>query len=390
MSKNAMLSVTAVMLVLFFAPVEASAHRLGESYIFLQIRKNHIEGRIELHTEDADSKFELDQDGDGKVSSDEITAKIDVIRTYVSERFRIGDGTSDYAMTVKDGFTLLQLNIGDFIQLEFSTDSIAQIPNEIDLGYEVFFDHNDSQIGLLVMEVNERLQLRNDDETVSLVFESTEPTQTLDLTKPPRRGTLTRFIWEGVWHIWIGLDHILFLVALLLASVMNRESKPWQPVETFRSGLWNVVKIATIFTVAHSITLGLAATGVLSFPSWIVESIIAVSIIIAAFDNMVPLFGRRIAVIVFLFGLFHGLGFASVLGHLALSQKSLFKTLLGFNVGVELGQIAIICVVFPILFKLRELKAYRPLVLYGGSVVLILLGLNWVIDRSLGITILEI
>ena len=390
MSKNAFLSVAALTLLLHFGSTTANAHRLGESYIFLQIRQELIEGRIELHTEDADSKFELDQDSDGKVSSEEIEAKLDTIRTYVSERFRIGDGTSDYSVEIKPGFTLLQLSIGDFIQLDFSTSTIANMPNEIELTYEVFFDHSDAQTGLLVMEVNEKLQLKNDDETVSLVFEPSEPTQMLDLTKPPRRGTLARFIWEGVWHIWIGLDHILFLVALLLASVMNRETTPWQPVETFRSGLWNVVKIATIFTVAHSITLGLAATGVVSFPSWIVESIIAVSIMIAAFDNIVPLFGKRISLIVFVFGLFHGLGFASVLGHLALSQKSLFTTLLGFNVGVELGQIAIICVVFPILFKLRNLKLYRPLVLYGGSVVLILLGLNWVIDRSLGITILEI
>lgn len=155
----------------------------------------------------------------------------------------------------------------------------------------------------------------------------------------------------------------------------------------FKSALWGVLKVVTLFTVAHSITLALASLRIVTLPGFIVESIIAASIVIAAVDNIRPIFGRRIGWIVFGFGLFHGLGFASVLSHLTLSQASLVTTLLGFNVGVEIGQVVIIAAVFPILFALRKAKWYPNGVQRGLSVLLIALGSAWMIERLFDVTI---
>ena len=96
------------------------------------------------------------------------------------------------------------------------------------------------------------------------------------------------YLCEGVWHIWIGFDHILFLLSLLLPSVLVLTNRNWQPAERFRDTFWDVFKVVTSFTVAHSITLSLAALSVISLPSRLVESTIALSVLLAALNNLRP------------------------------------------------------------------------------------------------------
>ena len=199
-------------------------------------------------------------------------------------------------------------------------------------------------------------------------------------------GTVAlHFLWQGVLHIWIGIDHILFLVVLLLPAVLKREDNQWKPVESFPIAMWNVVKIVTVFTIAHSITLGLAALEYVRLPGALVESIIAASIVLVAANNIVPKFKEGSAVIIFLFGLFHGMGFASVMGEIPFRMQSIFKILVGFNIGVELGQLAIVAGAFVILYALRNVKAYQPIVLRGGSAVAGLVATFWFIERAFGL-----
>lgn len=157
------------------------------------------------------------------------------------------------------------------------------------------------------------------------------------------------------------------------------------PVAGFTGAFWNVFKIVTIFTVAHSITLCLASLGIITLPSQLVESIIALSIVLVAFNNIVPTFRDRTWVILFLFGLFHGLGFASVMQHLPYRVGNLNKVLIGFNVGVELGQMAIVAAVFPIMYFLRKTSFYKPVFLVGGSIVLIAIASYWFVERAFGL-----
>ena len=189
------------------------------------------------------------------------------------------------------------------------------------------------------------------------------------------------FTKEGVWHIWIGIDHILFLVALLLPSVLRFEHGKWQPTSGFKEAFFNVFKVVTSFTLAHSITLTLAALDIVTMPSRFVESVIALSVVLAALNNIFPLISHRVWTVAFGFGLIHGFGFANVLANLQLPTEILAIALLSFNLGVELGQIAIVGAFFPIIFILRERLFYQPIILCLGSCVIVVISSAWIIDR---------
>jgi hypothetical protein len=194
-----------------------------------------------------------------------------------------------------------------------------------------------------------------------------------------------------VLHIWMGFDHLLFLLSLLLPAVLVRSRVPgatWTGAPTFRHAFWDVFRVVTAFTVAHSITLSLAALGVVSLPSRLVESAIAASVVLAALNNVRPVvFGGR-WIIAFAFGLIHGFGFASVLADLGLPRDSLLLALVAFNVGVELGQLAIVAVFLPIAYALRDTWLYRRVILAGGSLLVAVLAALWLAERALDTTLL--
>ncbi len=193
---------------------------------------------------------------------------------------------------------------------------------------------------------------------------------------------LADYVREGVWHIWVGFDHILFLLSLLLPSVFIAMGKGWQPADRFSSAFWDVFKVATSFTVAHSITLSLAALSVIQLPSRLVESAIALSVVLAALNNVWPLVHGRRWVVAFGFGLIHGFGFASVLTDLGLPQGALLVALVGFNLGVEAGQLAIIAAFLPLAFALRRTWVYRRLVFLVGSAAIAVVAGIWLVERA--------
>ncbi len=175
-----------------------------------------------------------------------------------------------------------------------------------------------------------------------------------------------RFVVLGVEHIFLGYDHVLFLIALILVG----------------SRLGTLVKIVTAFTVAHSVTLILAALEWVSLPSRLVESGIALSIAYVAAENFWLRRADHRWILTFLFGFVHGFGFANVLRELGLPSRGLVASLLAFNVGVEVGQVAIVTLLFPlILWSARRPGHAR--VLQGLSAVILLFGLGWLVERVL-------
>jgi len=143
----------------------------------------------------------------------------------------------------------------------------------------------------------------------------------------------------------------------------------------------DVVKVVTAFTLAHSITLSLAGLQIISLPSRLVESVIAASVIVAALNNLRGTVEGKRWLMAFGFGLIHGFGFASVLADLGLPQGALVLALVGFNVGVELGQLAIVAVFLPLAFWLRATRFYRVGLLMAGSIVVALLASWWLAQR---------
>ena len=143
----------------------------------------------------------------------------------------------------------------------------------------------------------------------------------------------------------------------------------------------------TAFTAAHSVTLSLATLGFVELPSRWVESAIAASVVLAALNNLWPIADSRLWVAAFGFGLVHGLGFASVLRDLGLSGGSLWPSLLGFNLGVEAGQLAIVAAFLPLAFVLRGSLFYRRYAVGAGSIAIALVATVWLVERSLDVRI---
>ncbi len=183
-------------------------------------------------------------------------------------------------------------------------------------------------------------------------------------------ATFLNLLRQGFVHVLPkGWDHILFVLGLFLLS------RNWKPL---------VLQVTT-FTVAHTITLAMAALGVVQVPSRPVESIIAGSIVVVALENLFrPVYTHWRLLVVFAFGLVHGLGFAGVFGELGLTQASLVTGLLGFNVGVEVAQLAVIALAFLATFWIRDVAVYRRFVVVPGSILIAVLGGVWLVERVFG------
>lgn len=196
--------------------------------------------------------------------------------------------------------------------------------------------------------------------------------------------TFKTYVKEGIHHILTGYDHLLFLICLLLPAVYNRVNQQWVPVKSRMTAVRHTFYIATAFTLAHSITLTVAALNIISLPSRWVESAIALSIAVAALNNIFPsILGAKQIRIAFSFGLIHGFGFASALSDLPLHLGTRLMALFSFNFGIELGQITCILIFFPIALALRDRVFYRQVMFKGGSIAACVLALLWMTQRML-------
>jgi hypothetical protein len=273
------------------------------------------------------------------------------------------------------------LNNGEYARVQFAAGNLQSEPAELELNARILFSLDGGIHGLL--------RLDHDGRTENAAFNADHPGHRFTLGEPAHRwqqwGT---FIWEGVWHIWIGFDHILFLVALLLPAVLRRGPDRWDGVEGFRPALIGVLKIVTAFTVAHSVTLTLAALEIVRLPSRLVESVIAASVAVAALNNLWPWFRGKGWLVAFGFGLIHGFGFANVLGDLGLARVSLAVPLVGFNIGVELGQLGIVAVFLPLAYGLRRSWFYQTVTFKFGSAVVVLIATAWMVERMFALKLM--
>lgn len=362
-------------------PAKAMAHALGQSYLFLNVQDDALGVRVEMTIKDLNTALGLSLTTDNNVTDTEISPHLPVILDYLDDKLAIRPNGQPLKADF-NGIRLTQTPLGQYLLLQFDFKSLPNLVERVEVDYHILFEQDPDHRGLLVIEHNWKTSTFNNEARVSLIFSPDSTSQQVDLSDSSVVKGVMGMIGSGVHHIWIGIDHILFLIALLLPSVVRREGSHWQSVSSFREALIHVVKIVTVFTIAHSITLSLAALVTIPISSRVVESVIALSIAIAAVDCIRPLFKQRIWWIIFAFGLFHGLGFASVLGALGIPPKYLVHSLLGFNIGVELGQLAIVGAAFPLLYLLSRADFYHRYVLRFGAFALITVSSYWFIERG--------
>jgi HupE / UreJ protein len=373
----------ALLLALLLPPL-AHAHKPSDSYLTINVKAATVEGQWDIALRDLDFALTLDADGNGELTWGEVRARHADIAAYATEHLKIS--ADDKPCTIDVGAQQIDEHTDGMysvLPLTVQCEALARgTPARIALTYTLFADLDPQHRGLLNLVARGASR--------SAVLGPQQATQSFELGELSRWRQFADYVREGVGHIWIGIDHILFLLSLLLPSVLVWQvaGKQWQAVNSFREAFVDVLKVVTAFTLAHSITLSLAALGVVELPSRLVESVIAASIIVAALNNIWPRVIGRLWMVAFGFGLMHGFGFASVLADLGLPRDALVLALVGFNVGVELGQLAIVIVFLPIAFALRRTVFYRRWVMVGGSVVISLLAAVWLVERASGTKLL--
>jgi hypothetical protein len=348
------------------------AHKPSDSYLSLSIQDDHVIGQWDIALRDLDNAIGLDSDGNGVLTWGEVRNNHDKIRAYVLSRLVL---SADQQICANQEVEQLidHHTDGAYSVLRFRFDCDRAI-DRLAVNYRLLFDIDAQHKGLL--------RLTQGGQTSTAIFSRESPAQDFSFAGRSRWNESVQFIHEGIWHIWLGFDHVLFLLALLLPAVLVRMDGRWQAAGEFSSACWNVVNIVTAFTVAHSLTLSLAALDVVRLPSRLVESTIAASVVLAGLGNLYPMMISRRWMVAFGFGLIHGFGFAAVLTDLRLPQDSLLLSLVSFNVGVELGQLAIVAAFLPLAYLIRHSWSYPRLVVTGGSLAVIAIALVWFTERA--------
>lgn len=387
-SRRALFALT-LSLLLYLLPDIAVAHKESDAYVSLRTDVRHPDelwGEWDVALRDLDFALGIDSNHDGKITWGEVRAHRGAIERYVLPALIIrGDGL--VCPITPTGQLIDAHSDGAYDVIPFVARCAKEIPDRLTLTYQLFREVDPYHRGIITVYAH--------GEIAGAVLGPEDPTTTLDINRPDRWRQFKSFVFDGVLHIWTGPDHLLFILSLLLPSVLICRRRPftlldpgvWQPVEHFWPAAVELVKVISGFTVSHSVTLSLAVLGYVNLPSRLVESGIALSIIVAAFNNIYPLFKRRAWLVAFAFGFIHGLGFASGLAGLSLPPVAMAVSLGGFNVGVEIGQETAVLPLIALAFLIRGSRFYRIGVMRIGSWLIIAVAALWLVQRACDILI---
>ncbi|MCA9257843.1 MAG: HupE/UreJ family protein [Planctomycetales bacterium] len=377
-SKRTLLLTTVLTLAASVGPQEALwAHKPSDSYLHLVRSGEAIEVRWDVALLDLQLLVGLDDDADQRITWGEVTAHKSAIAAEALRSLRLTSGGRALKLLGPD-LLVAEHSDGAYASLAFRATADAHAPLGVE--YSLLFDVDPTHRGLL--------RYVDGDGASAHILSVEAPELTLIASTRGLASNFTPFVRVGVEHILGGYDHLLFLAALLLPAVLQRRGSQWAPAQDFKPTFVEVSRIVTMFTLAHCLTLWLAAAGHVSMPSRFVESTIAASIVIAAVNNLHPILPAPNWALAFGFGLIHGFGFAGALFDLELTGTSFAVSLLGFNVGVELGQLGVALVFLPLAYAARETQAYRRLVFAGGSTVVACCGAVWMVERLFNVRLL--
>lgn len=359
----------------------AQAHKASDSYLSLTPdSQGLVQGRWDIALRDLDVVLDLDADGDRQLTWGEVRAREGDIARYAFAHLQLQQNHKDCLAPVPTAALALDTHAdGHYAVLQFTVQCAAGDALAVD--YRLFADVDALHRGITTVT-----PLGQPAHTVVLV-----PGAGFVAVQGQDQGawkTLLSFIREGVHHIVTGYDHLLFLLSLLLPAALLRRHDRWEPVPRWTRAFAETAAVVTAFTIAHSMTLALAALNIVSVNSRLVESLIALSVVLAALHNLRPVFQRGRWLLAFCFGLVHGFGFASALRDLPVAAGERVLALAGFNIGVELGQLLFVAGFLPLALLARRSPAYTTWVLRGGSVAVALVATVWLCQRALDLRLI--
>jgi hypothetical protein len=348
--------------LVLLAPSLASAHLGSRKYLRVEVVPGGASVELEVEAVDASMQLGLGED----VNLPAILARGEALREWIAETLVVRAGDAPCTPSVGT-FEAIDRDGTPFVRARVDYRCVGDAALVLE-DSAVFPD--DSQHEAIV-----RLAFASGDEATIL----RQGRQRVELGTPAGAGHVARvFLWEGVLHFATGYDHVLFLLSLVLAAGFVARARGT------KKALADVAWLVTAFTLGHSVTLVLAALGVVVLPAQPVEIVIALSIVIVALLNVWrPEQRGPMPWIAGGFGLIHGFGFSSVLAELGLPRAQTVLALVCFNVGIELAQLAFVALVMGPLAWASGTRGYRPFV-RGGSVLIALLALFWVVERVMG------
>ncbi len=343
-----------ILVVLLLTGVPAASHQTSLTTGRIVVDGPLLRYGLTVSAHDLALILDIPTDLVAPIPMERFAGRLDLLREYLDEKLLVSaDGVPCPRLSVGMSYHRLPEDI--VLDLEYRCHAP---PRRLRIAYRLFFGVDLAHRAMGTIEHAGGRQ----DYLLDRSFADIE----IDPEHPTALASFGRTLLLGIEHILAGIDHVLFIVALLLGGGL----------------LWTLVKIITAFTIAHSLTLALAWYGVLDLPGRLVESLIAASIAYVAIENTL---GRGMGhrwLLAFGFGLVHGLGFYGVLSGLDLDRGNALMTLVGFNLGVELGQLAIVLLLFPLLLWAVRKTWYRPATV-SGSLAILAVALFWLVERAL-------
>jgi hypothetical protein len=363
-------------LLMACAAIEAHGHATSTSYLTAESAADNTNVNLTWDVSVADVHWSLglDRNGDGRITWGEVNARREDVAALAASHLKLHRGGAACTTRLTD-LLLTDHAAEPHLSLAFQARCAAAGP--LTLTATMFFESDATQRTLIDISTAAG--------QFTSVLSPTNP-EWLEPPSPSAFQTFTRFAGQGLWHVWIGHDHIAFLLLLLLPSVLKTVGSGWHGtrwlgVRNVREASGDLLRVITAFTLAHSVTLTLAATGTVQLPVRPIEIAIALSIVVAGLLNLFPAAARTRLALAFGFGLIHGFGFANALAELG-SHGARLIPLAGFNAGVELGQISLVVLVLPFLLRARSSTFYAGRFMPAASLAAAMAGAAWLATRT--------
>lgn len=365
-------SALALLGALAVASVSALAHQPSTAYLHLAVDARSIEGRLDLALADADRLLGLDADGDGWLRWGEVRAHEPALRALPARALRLALDAQPCAIRGRP-VGVFERADGVWLALPLTADC-AGSGEALTVDYALLFDVDPEHRALIRVEL--------DGEHSAIATPSVRGHRFARADTSLARVFADHFR-QGLWHVALGLDHLLFLTCLLLPAVVRHRDGRFVAATSAWRAFVEVATIVTAFTLAHAASLAAVALEWVRPPVRWVEAAVAATIVYAALNNVLALSSNgRLPWVAFGFGLVHGAGYASVLSGLPLSGAASAAALAGFNLGIEGAQLAVASGFLPLAYLIRNQAWYRQGVVVLGSLTIAAIGVLWFVQRA--------
>ncbi|WP_423798359.1 HupE/UreJ family protein [Neobacillus sp. SAB-20_R2A] len=331
-------------------PAPSSAHtNNSEGFSNIVVKEKSLDYELKLDLEELGHAL-------NKTTEEKELINNKIVEQYINSHIKLyADSQQIEGSVEKTDIEMIKERPFAVINLAYNID---HKPEKLVMEYNMFMDDSDpSHANFATIKMDGKQQEK------ILTFESRE----LEIGEVSLLQNVKQFVVLGLEHIFTGYDHILFIISLLFGA------------KTFR----HILSLVTAFTIAHSITLALATFDIVQLPSRFVESAIALSIVYVALMNIFNKDSKHQPWLAFAFGLIHGFGFAGILSEMRLDTNHMAASLLSFNIGIEIGQLIIVSLVYPLILWIKKLTV-KPIkwVIPGTSAAILAFGLVWFIQRA--------